>query len=50
MVKQENTRAMITLSPKTKEKIDYLLDQYDMTLTELVKWLVSEKFNERSNG
>ena len=47
MVKKENKRVMITMSPKTSDKVKELCNMYDMTVTELFKMMVGVFHQER---
>lgn len=50
MVKEGNKRVMLTFTPKTMSKAEELMQLYDMTLSQLVKMLISEKSGERRQG
>ena len=47
MVKQENKRVMLTVSPVTGQKAEELCQLYDMTFTELFKMMVAVFHQER---
>ena len=45
MVKEGNSRMYFTASPKTLAKLKELCEKYDMTITELIKYLVNKELN-----
>lgn len=47
MVKEGNYRQYFTVTPKTMEKIKLLQDKYDMTVSELVKFLVNNAIDSQ---
>lgn len=49
MVKAGSKRVMITCTPKTIELAQELQDIYDMTFTQLVKYLVAKEAAERKD-
>ena len=47
MVKEGNKRVMITCSQKTIKELGILSEFYDMTITELVKFMAHKECQER---
>lgn len=47
MVSKDSKRVMITVKPKTLEKIKALQNIYDMSTSQVVQMLVSKEYQER---
>lgn len=50
MVKKENRRVMLTLTPKSLSYLDKLMELYDMTASQVVKLLLNKEVQERRIG
>ncbi len=50
MVKKGNSRVMITCTDKQLQQMDYLCSAYDMTYTQLIKFLVAKEAAERNKA
>lgn len=50
MVSKQNKRVFVTFTPKTEVLAKKLCEDYDMTLTELVKMLIAKESSERRGG
>lgn len=50
MVKKDNKRVMLTLTPKSLSYLDKLMELYDMTASQVVKLLLNKEVQERRIG
>lgn len=48
MVKDTNTRVMITLSRDTLEKLIKIVDEYDLSLSKYINMLIVDNLKERN--